>query len=59
MQAIKKGRTTLLITHRLATIQDSDLILVLDKGCLVESGTHAQLLKQGGYYHNLHSQQSR
>ncbi len=59
MQAIKKGRTTLLITHRLATIQDSDLILVLDKGCLVESGTHAQLLKQGSYYHNLHSQQSR
>ncbi len=59
MQAIKKGRTTLLITHRLATIQDSDLILVLDKGCLVESGTHAQLLKLGGYYHNLHSQQSR
>lgn len=59
MQAIKKGRTTLLITHRLATIQDSDLIMVLDKGRLVESGTHAQLLKLGGYYHNLHSQQSR
>ncbi len=59
MQAIKKGRTMLLITHRLATIQDSDLILVLDKGSLVESGTHAQLLKQGGYYYNLHSQQSR
>ena len=59
MKAIKKGRTTLMITHRLATIQDSDLILVLDKGQLVESGTHVQLLKQGGYYYNLHSQQSR
>ncbi len=59
MEAIRKGRTILMITHRLTTIQDCDLILVLDKGQLVESGTHAQLLEQGGYYSHLHSQQSR
>ena len=58
MQAIKKGRTTVLIAHRLATIKDCDLILVLEKGKLVESGTHKQLLELGGYYHNLHMQQN-
>ncbi|WP_020677434.1 peptidase domain-containing ABC transporter [Geopsychrobacter electrodiphilus] len=57
MQSIKKGRTTIIIAHRLATIKDCDLILVLDKGRLVESGSHEQLLAQRGYYHNLSSQQ--
>ncbi len=57
MQAIKKGRTTMIIAHRLATIRDCDVILVLEKGKLVESGSHEQLLQQGGYYHNLSTQQ--
>ncbi|SEA82045.1 ATP-binding cassette, subfamily B, HlyB/CyaB [Desulfuromusa kysingii] len=58
MLAIKKGRTTILIAHRLATIRDCDLILVLEKGKLVESGSHEQLLQQHGYYHNLSTQQN-
>ena len=58
MQAIKQGRTTVIIAHRLATIKDCDLILVLDKGRLVESGSHEQLLTQNGYYHKLYTQQS-
>jgi subfamily B ATP-binding cassette protein HlyB/CyaB len=58
MQSIKKGRTTIIIAHRLATIKDCDVILVLEKGKLVESGSHEQLLHQRGYYHNLCSQQS-
>ncbi|MBN1956653.1 MAG: type I secretion system permease/ATPase [Desulfuromonadales bacterium] len=58
MQAIKQGRTTVIIAHRLATIKDCDLILVLDKGRLVESGSHEQLLMQNGYYHKLYTRQS-
>ncbi len=57
MRKIKQGRTTLIIAHRLATIRDCDLILVLDKGQLVEAGHHDQLLQQRGIYFTLHSQQ--
>lgn len=48
----------LIIAHRLTTIKDCDLILVLEKGKLVESGNHEQLLQQHGYYHNLCRQQN-
>lgn len=47
------GRTTLVIAHRLATVQRADVIWVLDRGRLVEQGTHAQLLAQGGLYASL------
>ncbi|MCG8632522.1 MAG: type I secretion system permease/ATPase [Desulfobacterales bacterium] len=53
METIKKGRTTLIIAHRLATIKDCDLILVLEKGKLVESGNHQQLMARRGYYYKL------
>ena len=53
METIKKGRTTLIIAHRLATIKDCDLILVLEKGKLVESGNHQQLMTRRGYYYKL------
>jgi ATP-binding cassette subfamily B protein len=50
---IMQGRTTLVIAHRLATVQRATRILVLDKGQLVEEGTHAELLRQGGLYARL------
>lgn len=47
------GRTSICIAHRLSTVADADEILVLDKGRLVERGTHAQLLETGGPYTRL------
>ncbi|MCX7041888.1 MAG: lipid A export permease/ATP-binding protein MsbA [Gammaproteobacteria bacterium] len=52
-------RTTLVIAHRLSTIEHADQVLVLDQGRLVEQGTHAQLLAQGGLYSRLHRMQFR
>ena len=49
-----KGRTTLVIAHRLTTIEKADLILVMDRGQIVERGTHEQLLALNGYYARLH-----
>lgn len=53
LQKIKKGRTTLIIAHRLSTIKDCDLILAMDKGAIVEAGSHEQLMAKQGYYHQL------
>lgn len=50
---LKKGRTMLIIAHRLSTIKDCDKILVLDKGKLIELGTHDELIKKGGAYSKL------
>jgi ATP-binding cassette subfamily B protein len=52
-----KGRTSIVIAHRLSTIRKADKILVLDKGRLVESGSHEELLERGGYYARLHKMQ--
>ena len=54
---ITEGRTSIIIAHRLATIKKADRILVMDAGRIVETGTHKELLKKGGYYSNLYEAQ--
>ena len=55
---ITKGRTSIIIAHRLATIKQADKIIVMDKGIIVEEGTHNELiLKENGYYKNLYDKQ--
>ncbi|MDT2756508.1 ABC transporter ATP-binding protein [Enterococcus asini] len=55
---MRQGRTTIAIAHRLSTIRDANLILVLDKGRIVERGTHQALLAQGGLYGDMYKLQS-
>jgi ATP-binding cassette subfamily B multidrug efflux pump len=54
---ITAGRTSIIIAHRLATVKKADKILVMDAGKIVESGTHKELLKKGGYYNKLYEAQ--
>lgn len=54
-----ENRTTLVIAHRLSTIRNADLIVVMDKGRIVEQGTHDNLMKKKGYYFDLVRQQEK
>ncbi len=54
-EKITKNRTSIVIAHRLATIKKADKIVVMDKGLIVEQGTHAELLEKGGYYSKLYN----
>ena len=57
-ETITKGRTSIIIAHRLATIKQADKIIVMDKGRIVEEGTHDELLqREKGYYKNLYDKQ--
>jgi len=57
MEVLKKGRTTFIIAHRLSTIRNADQIIVLDRGMIVEKGTHDQLMEKKGKYYQMYELQ--
>lgn len=59
IQQLRRGRTSIVVAHRLSTIVDADLIVVLDEGQVAESGTHAELLARDGLYRSMYERQSR
>jgi ATP-binding cassette subfamily B protein len=59
MDRILKGRTSFVIAHRLSTIKRADRILVIENGRIAEMGSHAELIRQGGHYYRLYTQQFR
>ena len=52
-----KGRTSFIVAHRLSTIQEADIILVMKDGHIIEQGNHEELLAKGGFYYNLYNSQ--
>ncbi len=58
LETLMKGRTSLVIAHRLSTIENADKIIVLERGKIVEQGSHKKLIKKGGVYADLHRAQS-
>ena len=59
LSELSKGRTTLVVAHRLSTVKNADEILVVTDGCISERGTHDQLVAQGGLYAELYRYQFR
>jgi subfamily B ATP-binding cassette protein MsbA len=59
LETLMQGRTTLVIAHRLSTVQNADKIVVMDQGVVVEQGSHQELLSQGGAYASLYQMQFR
>jgi ABC-type multidrug transport system fused ATPase/permease subunit len=57
LEGASRGRTTIIIAHRLSTVQSADRIMVIDRGAIVEMGTHAELLERAGLYAHLVGQQ--
>jgi ATP-binding cassette subfamily B protein len=58
LKTIAKGRTTIVISHRLTTLRDSDAIIVMDNGTINDAGTHTELMQRNFIYHQLWSQQN-
>ena len=56
-QSMMKGRTSFIVAHRLSTIREADVILVMKDGHIIEQGNHEELLKKGGFYHKLYHSQ--
>ena len=57
MEMVTEGRTSIMIAHRLSTVRNADMILVVRSGKIVEQGTHGELLEKKGYYHELYTRQ--
>ncbi|MFL6262526.1 MAG: ABC transporter ATP-binding protein [Thermoanaerobaculia bacterium] len=57
LRTVFRGRTVFLVSHRISTVKDADMILVLDQGRIVERGSHGQLITEGGLYAELHQRQ--
>ena len=57
LEKLMKGRTTLVIAHRLSTVEHVDRIIVLDEGVITEEGTHLELMSKKGIYSRLHESQ--
>jgi ATP-binding cassette, subfamily B, heavy metal transporter len=59
LQAIERGRTTIVIAHRLSTVVHADQIVVLENGLVAERGTHAELLRRNGLYAEMWARQAQ
>ena len=57
MDNLMKGRTSFVIAHRLSTIRDADLILVMNRGNVIEKGNHEELMAKKGFYYDLYNSQ--
>ena len=56
-EKLMKGKTSFIVAHRLSTIKNADLILVMNKGNVIEKGTHEELMKNKGFYYELFTSQ--
>ena len=56
---LAKGKTTFIIAHRLSTVKDADILLVMQNGMIVERGNHAELMKKKAFYFRLYNQTSK
>ena len=54
---LTEGKTSFIVAHRLSTVKNADIILVMNDGNVIEHGTHAELLKKGGFYYTLYNSQ--